>query len=280
MCPFESKKVQVHNGSFLRLFFITTLLISVTCLGAGVVEAAGLRNRKSAKTLRSMARIYMAYGDYKKAAPLAEEALMTAKSTFSGDAEIGSCYGDLAYLYRAMGQHNKAEHMCLTSIEYQKKAYFDMHPYVAMSLKTLSGIYMDQKKFVKAKIALDKAVEVMLDTHDKEEQSMAPFYVEYGKLYGLIGENSNAEKYFSKAMIMINDSYGPEHLYTATVLKSYADFKSQCGNYNKAMELAKKAVSIQEKVYGSDHHLLADTWVTLAGINHMQGNALQAGKLL
>ena len=268
-CVFRGKNA-------IKYLLVAVLFINMTCLGVSGVNKTGFTG-KSSQTLRSMARVYMAYGDYAKASPLAEQALDQALIA-NNEGEIGSCYGDLAYLYKSTGELDKAEKMCLASITIQKKTYFETHPYVAMSLRTLSVIYRDQNKIEAAKKALDDALGIMLDTHGKDEQAMAPFYVEYAKLYTVEGDNIKAKQYFEKASGMINQSYGPEHLYTAGVMKSYADYYSQCGQFDKATKLASKAIAIQKKVYGSNHHLLADTWLTLGTINHKQGHVKKAWK--
>ena len=45
--------------------------------------------------LRTMARVYMAYGDYAKAQPLVEQALSLARTTNASDSELSLCLIDL-----------------------------------------------------------------------------------------------------------------------------------------------------------------------------------------
>ena len=74
------------------------------------LHQAGKNN--SCKVLRSMARVYMAGGDYAKAQPLAENALTLARKNDNSDPELCLCLIDLAYLYKNQGKFDDAESMC------------------------------------------------------------------------------------------------------------------------------------------------------------------------
>ena len=94
------------------------------------------------------------------------------------------------------------------------------------------------------------------------------------------GDFEQAERYYDKAMVLINNSYGPDHLYTANVLSSIAKLYTFQRKYTKAEELINRAVAIQEKVYGSDHHFLASSWLTKAKICQAKRDYSQAENLI
>lgn len=267
--------LKIKKIAILAIFLIVISNISLAATNRSIG-----RTNKSSKSLRSLARVYMAYGNYDKAMPIAEKALILARSSLDNEAEISSCYGDLAYLYRNLGDYERSEKMCKEGLRIQKLAYFDTHPYVAYSLKTLSGIYRDQRKFKEAENSLTEAFAIMLDTHGPDEHSMAPFYVEFAKLHAEKRDFALAEQYYNKSLTLIYKSYGPEHIYTAGVLNNAAEYYILCGKFNKAKTLADQALSIQEKVYGNDHHLLTSTWLTLATISQAHGNDIAATTLI
>ena len=84
------------TGKGLFLVLVFTLVV----MNPSIANGARLSGRKytSSKTLRSMARIYMAYGEYAKAQPLAEKALNLAKMKGASDSELAMCFIDLATL--------------------------------------------------------------------------------------------------------------------------------------------------------------------------------------
>ena len=110
-----------------------------------------VKTGRSCKALRSMARLYMAYGDYTKAQLFAEQALTLAKTRNVSDAELCSCLLDLAYLYNNQNKLADAEEMCKLGLKLQKKVYYEDHPYVAYTLRTLSSIYQGQGRYRQAR---------------------------------------------------------------------------------------------------------------------------------
>ena len=76
----------VHNNNELKritcerknhFLVLTLIILFMESVAWGVPQQA--KRNLSCKTLRSMARVYMAYGEYTKAQPLAEQALNCAK---------------------------------------------------------------------------------------------------------------------------------------------------------------------------------------------------------
>jgi len=238
------------------------------------------RTYSSSKALRSMARVYMAYGEYAKAQPLAEKALTLAQKRGACDSELAMCFIDLAVLYSGQGRPADAEKMCELGLHLQEKVLCKNHPYLAYTLRTLSSIYSEGGKYDRARSALDKAVTIMLDSNRADDKVMAPFYVDIAKLFVVEGDFEKAESYYQRAMALIVNSYGPDHLYTSNVLGSIAKLYILQGKYAEAEELINRAVAIQEKMYGPDHHLIAVSWLTKAKICQVKGDTAEAEKLI
>ena len=235
---------------------------------------------RSCRALRSMARIYMACGDYAKAQPLAEQALIMAKDTNASDAELCSSLIDLAYLYKDIGKFEDAESMCSLGLRLQEKVYYKDHPYIAYTLRILSDIYQGQGRYTEAQLTLDRAMDVMLKSHPADEPVMAPFLVDKAKLLAAQNDFAESEIYYQKALNLINNSYGPDHLYTATVLGNVASLYVQQERYAEAEALITRTLEIQEKVYGPNHRFLAPTWVTMSKIYKARGDDAKAQELL
>ncbi len=250
-----------------------------------VVTNASVTNGKSVKcpstkTLRSMARVYMAYGEYEKAQPLAEKALTLAKAEGASDSELAMCFIDLATLYSYQGKLVNAEEMCKVGLGLQKKTLYKNHPHLAYTLRTLSSIYYEQGEYSQANSALDEAVVIMLDIHAPEDRAMAPFYVDIAKTFVAQNNLEQAESYYQKAMPLINTSYGPNHLYTANVLAEIAKLYTLQQKYVEAEELIDRAIAVQEKVYGPNHHLISSSWMTKAKICQEKGEFSLAEQLI
>jgi tetratricopeptide (TPR) repeat protein len=231
-------------------------------------------------TLRSMARIYMAYGEYAKAQRLAEEALIQARKQEASNAELATCLIDLGTLYSLQGRLGEAEQMCNWGLQLQKKTLFDKHPYIAQTLRTLSTIYRRQERFGKAKRALDDAIGIVLHRHKQQDEEMAPFHVDMAKLLVAEGKLAEAEGYYTKAIAGIKATYGVEHLCTANVLAGMAELYELQGRYSEAEDLIEKALTVQERMYGPDHHLLISSLLTGVRICRATGDYKQAEKYI
>ena len=271
------------KANYLTLKTKGFLLISVFIMvlsGTSIAKAKLNKKQQSTRTLRSMARIYMAYGEYAKAQPFAEKALNLARRKGTADSELAMCLIDTAILYKNQNKLVDAEKMCESGLKLQKKVLYENHPYLAYTLSTLSSIYSEQGKYYQAGAALEEAMAIMLDSHSADDTIMAPFFVDIAKLHVAQGNLEEAETYYQKAMLLINSSYGPDHLYTANVIADMAKLFVLQKKYAQAEESINQAVTVQEKIYGSDHHLIAPSWLTKAKIYQVKGEHVQSEKLV
>ncbi len=261
------------------------LVLALCCFALFTGSVAGgepqqAKKSLSCKTLRTMARVYMAYGEYTKAQPLAERALTLAKRNCVDDSELAMCLIDLATLYKSQNNLLEAEKMCKLGLELQKKALYEKHPYVAYTFRTLGSIYQEQGKYDKAGAALDEAMAIMLDSHTENDRALVPFWVDIAGLLVAKRDFNEAESYYNRAITLINSSYGPEHLYTANVLGNVARLYTLQGRYDEAEELIDRTVATQEKIYGPDNHLIAPSWLTKARVCQAKGNYVRSEKLI
>ncbi|MFH1616885.1 MAG: tetratricopeptide repeat protein [Planctomycetota bacterium] len=213
-----------------------------------------------------MARIYMAYGQYQKAQPLAERALGMAMKNDVPNIELANCLSDLAYIYKGQGRLNGAENLYQMALKLQRKEYYQNHPYIAYTLSNMSSVYRAQGDFESAGRSIDDAIDIMLTCHLPDNRAMVLFYVEKAKV--LISENqlSQAEHYYAKAVEIAKSNYGLEHLYTAQVLAGVAELYTLQKRYYEAEDLIEKSLKVQEKIYGLSHPLLTEAWLTGAKI--------------
>ncbi len=265
-----------------KTHFVVFLVLGLVLLNGGIADGKPWQAQKSipCKTLRSMARVYMAYGEYSKAQPLAERALILAKRKDACDSELAMCLIDLATLYKNQNKLLDAEKMCELGLKLQEKALYKNHPYIAHTLRILSSIYQEQGRYRQARSALDKAMAVMLDSHAENDRALVPFWVDIAGLFVAQGKFEEAEGYYHRAMTLINISYGPDHLYTANVIGGIAKLYTLQGRYNKAEELIDRTIATQEKIYGTDHHLIAGSWLTKARVCHAKGNYVHSEQLI
>lgn len=259
------------------IWLISSFAFPVSIADGGTIKA---QKAYSHASLRAMARVYLASGNYDKAQPFLESALDMAKSANAHDADICACTVDLAYLYKSQGKLAEAETMCRTGLELQKEMYGSKHPYVALTLRILSDVYRGQGRYQEAVETLGRAITIMREGASENDPEIAPFKVDMARLLVAKGDLVKAESYFNEALPVIKASYGPNHLYTAKVLTSVAKLYVLQGKHESAEALISKALPIQEKMYGPNHHFLVPAWLIMSRIHQAKGDQTRAKALL
>jgi len=248
---------------------LVLLLLNNSIVVGNEVKPGG--KQVSSKTLRTMARVYMAYGEYEKAQPLVEQALTLARKTNIPDYELAMCLIDTACLYKKQNKLTSAEKMCEQGLELQQKLLCKNHPYTAYTLRILSSIYREQNKLYQARSVLEKATTIMRSYHTEDDYAMVSLEIDTAKLLVVQGRLKEAESHYSHILATIN-KYSPDHFYKASILEDMAELYLQQGKYTEAEPLIDQALSMKEKVYGSEHHLLVAALFIKAGVEREKGN--------
>jgi len=258
------------------------IILSLILMHVSTVTGNPMRQGKhlSSKTLRSMARLYMAYGEYAKAQPLAEQALALARRENAPDREWALCLIDLAVLYQQQNKLAEAENLCALGLTLQENILEQNHPHLAHTWRILAGIYQKQAKYEQAEIALDKALSVLQAHYAPDHIALAPLRVEMARLMLMRGDYEKSQSYYEQAQIHIENCYGPHHLYTAQVRAGLAELYLRQHKYDRAQELIERSIADQENIYGPTHHLVAPSWLTKAQICQARGDIDQAEKLI
>jgi tetratricopeptide (TPR) repeat protein len=275
--PKASSTARWNLNNIILLILSGSLLLSVSTIRA---SAAPVQRACSSGSLRTMARIYMASGGYEKAQPFLVKALNLAKQTNASDSEMSACMLDLAYLYKNQGRLTEAEGACRSGLELQEKAYGQSHPYVAYTLRILSEIYRNQARYQESADTLERAITIVRGFSLEDDQELAPFKVDMARLLTAQGDYVKAEAYYKEVIKIIENSYGPDHLYTTRVLCSMAALYVHQQRYAEAKELISRLLPVQERVYGPDHHFLVPAWLVQSSICTAEGDLVNAKMLL
>lgn len=253
-------------------FKLKSVIVFVLCAVLfGTASAKSNHKDMSTKTLRSMARAYMAFGKYEKAHVMAERALAQAKQEKTEDGEMALCLIDLGTVYGYEGLLSQAAEKFEAGVELQKKALFETHPYVAHTLRMLSDIYRRQDNLEQAEAVLSQAVRIMLDNCDLHSKEMAPFILESAKLQFAKGQTEESLANYQTALDIYEQNYGSQHLMTANVLEDMALLYMAQKDTEQAGQLMSASLAIKSKIFGRYHSELIDSWLTMARICKYQG---------
>lgn len=262
----KARSLSVRKSVFLVFLILIFFSSSLSFASPG---ENNLEN--TCRKLTSMARVYMAYGDYVKAEPLAEQSLSTAQKGGVSDVQLSNCLNDLSCVYLETGRLEEAEELCSLAVELQKEAYYDDHPYVAYTIKNLSRILRAGGKYAKADLAIEEAMRIILENHTETDHTFAPFLAEKARLLSMRGHYKESQYRYLKSLKLIRASYGPDHLYTAQIEGDFAEMYTHWGKYSKAEPLIERSIAVQQKTFGQEHHKIANAWLTQACIYGAKG---------
>ena len=248
-----------------------TVTVLLLCILAGHVYADRNDNLPSTKTLRLMARGYMAFGEYEKAHSLAAQALRQGRSQKTDVGEMALCLIDMGTVCSYEGLLTQARRHLEEGVKLQKQALFDDHPYVAHTLRMLGDVRLRQGDLVQAKTVLSQAIGIMLNHHDVWSKEMAPFILELANLRLSEGNLKQAHDNYHAALNIYEQSYGTQHLMTANVLEKMAQLYIVREDTQEADRLLSESLQIKTRIYGRYHLRLIDTWLALARLSKQQG---------
>lgn len=249
----------------------TAVIVFLMGVLVGVSPAARRDKQLSTKTLRSMARAYMAFGKYEKAHSYAAKALRQGRSQKTDTGETALCLIDLGTVCSYEGQLTQARQRFEEGIELQKKALSDDHPYVAHTLRMLSDVCRRQGDLKQAETVLSEAIGIMLNHCDLQSKEMAPFIFESANLQFGKGQLDRARDNYETALDIYEQSYGKQHLMTANVLDKMAGLYIVRKDMEEAGDLMSRSLKIKTRIYGRYHPQLIDNWLAMARLCKQQG---------
>jgi tetratricopeptide (TPR) repeat protein len=250
------------------LIFVGLLLHTGTILA---VSGYSAERSLSTRTLRTMCRAYLAYGQYDKASVLAETAVTRVRREGAEIGEQALCFIDLGTVYSGQDRLEDAATMLAEGVFLQKQALGDQHPYTAHTLRMLSDVYRRQGRLDAAEASLGEAFSVMLAQTHIQSREMSPFLIESAKLAAAAGRFEESRKTFETAQQMILVSYGGEHLYTAQAMQGAAEAALACGEFQDAREQIGRSIRLQERFFGDRPQMLIAGWLVAARIERACG---------
>lgn len=250
----------------ITLFLWGVLLLLSPCFAAQNVSTA---------TLRSMARVYMAYGNYDKAQTITETAMGQARRQDIGGEELAMCLIDLGTVYSYQDMLEEAADMLSRGVQLQKQSVGN-HPYVANTLQMLCDIYCRAGQYQQAQDTLDEAFLIMTRYQKQQDREMLSFEASRAKLAAAQGQAAKAGILYTELLSRTIEFYGENHLQTASVLIGAAQADFMQGSIDLAGRRVEQALMIQERYFGSNHPMLIDAWLTMAQINRAAGKNTEA----
>ena len=224
-----------------------------------------------------LAELYHSKGEYFKAEPLLEKALIILQRILGDEhPDTIKCYNNLAGLYESKGEYFKAEPLLEKALVILKRVLGDEHPTTITSYNNLAVLYHSQGKYSETEQLYKKALDMRQKVLGDEHSDTATSYNNLAGLYYSQKEYTKAEQLYKKALIIQHKVLGDKHPDTITSYNNLAELYTSQGEYIKAEQLYKKALDMRQKVLGDEHPDTATSYNNLAGLYYSLGDYVEA----
>lgn len=261
------RNILYRHGIRRILFFAAIVFLCIQAVAAGAEPRNAIT---SAKALKAMSRVYMAAGRYEQARQYAELAVSAAVKDSETEAMTSACLIDLAWTDLQLGNYQAAQVNGQRALELQQTAYGQNHIYTAYTLRILASVSRQSGDYRKARQSLDESIQIMY-ANDAGENEIAPFIADLGELLAAQGKYDEAEQVYAAAMEKVLSSFGPTHLYTASLMTKVAALCVRQGRYDEAERLTEQSYPVLKEVFGEENYTLVDTWMNIAAIYENKG---------
>jgi CHAT domain-containing protein/Tfp pilus assembly protein PilF len=219
-------------------------------------------------------RIAEAMNSALKAVALAEE-LYSAD-----DVKVTTSLNNLATLYEAQGQYDKAEPLLVRSLAIRTKKLGDDDPDTARAANNLAELYRAQGLAAKAEPLYAQALSIFENKFGLNNASTGSVVNNLAVLYEGQGRFSKAEPFFVRALGIREKVSGPNSTDTAGAANNLAHLYESEAMYAKAEEYYTKALDIYDRSYGGIHPVAASILSNLAQLYSGQQQFAKAEPIL
>lgn len=214
---------------------------------AGFSASSAQEVDKSCRSLRSLGRMYLAFGRVTQAQQYTGRALdMALKDNASGE-ELSLCFSDAAWVAMEREDYCQAEAHWLESLRLQQEYLGSDHPHTAYTFRSLAALYLETGRYPRARQHMQQALEIMTLYHLQDDPALGPFQADLARVMAYQGELEEAGDLYRQAHRSILASYGADHLYTARFLCEYADYTLKAGRLEQARQLLEQSKQISSQ---------------------------------
>lgn len=236
-------------------------------LERGVTRAEGLSNQPEVQTamLNVMGRAYRNLGQYQKARPLLEQALVQRRQLHGDNhTNVAQSMNNLAMVLRRLGEYEEAEALYRESLQTYKNLYGEESAHAAISMNNLAlalrykGDYQEAEELYRESMALRR----VLYGEDSPVVSMSMNNL--GSLLRLKGDYDAAEPLLRDAVARFRRSRGNEHPDVAMALNNLGLLLYDRGEYAAAEPHLREALNMRQMLLTDTHPRIATSLNNLA----------------
>ncbi|MCX4239185.1 tetratricopeptide repeat-containing serine/threonine-protein kinase [Paraliomyxa miuraensis] len=211
-----------------------------------------------ASSLRSLAVVLRAQGEYEQALLHFDQALRIREETLGAEhPSVATSLNDLGNVLADQGEYEQAMLHFDQALRIREKALGASHPDVAESLNDLGNVLADQGKYEQALFHLERALRIREGALGASHPNLAIGLSNLGIVLADQGEYEQARIQHERALRITEEALGAAHPDLALSLNNLGGVLYAQGAYEQALMHYERALKILEEALGSDHPDLA-----------------------
>jgi tetratricopeptide (TPR) repeat protein len=245
-------------------------------------KALGPHDPIVAVALNNLANLLAAKGDFEAAKALLERAITIDEKAFGpNDLQVGYKLESLGGLLLDENDPIAAEPLFRRALAINEKALGPDHPDIAVSLNNLARSMADQDNLLAAEPLFRRALAINEKALGANHPAVANALNGLGFILEKEGRLDDAEPLYKRALDIDEKVFNPNHPDVATSLSNIAEvleLKAKADFVNRKVYLAtaepqiRRSLAIDEKLFGSDHPVVARRLDILANILQLEGD--------
>jgi len=202
-------------------------------------------------------------------------------------------YCNIAYVYNRLADYSKSLdnfQNALNILAIRKKTLESEYQSTALAYNGIAVVYCNQARYGEALETLQRALKIQEDQQEADHPATAEIYENIGGVYRAKGDGNEALLWQKKALAVRKRAFGRKHPETASSYNSIATAHHARGkNYKakalkqysscKALMWHKKALTVEKKLRGQDHPIVATYYDNIAQIYLGKGRCFKARRL-
>jgi eukaryotic-like serine/threonine-protein kinase len=248
-------------------------------LDRGVEQAEQLTDRPEvqARMLHVTGRVYMQLGEYQKARPLLERALVIRESLFgSVHEQVAVSLNTLATLYQELAEYNAAESLFRRTLAINRELFGDQHEKVATSLNNLGLLLVLKGEYEESESLYREALAIERGLPETDGGRIATKLNNLAGIYLERGEYESAERLYREVLELYVVTYGEKHRRVAMAMDNLAKTLVAMGRMEEAKPLLKNSLLMFRELLGDDHPSVATLYYSIADFYYRNGELEKA----
>jgi serine/threonine protein kinase/TolA-binding protein len=220
----------------------------------------------------TLGSVYLALGDYDKAANMSLTALALRKKLYGeNDSRVADSLNDLGNVLYRQTKLKDAEATHRAALALRRKLFGNHDPRVAASLNNLANVLWGQGKLTDAEAMLREALALRRELLGDVSAETVETMDNLAGVLSLEDKLAEAEKMQREALALNNKLLGNEHPDVAYSMNNLADTLSAEGKLTEAEAMNRETLAMRRKLLGEDHPDVAFSLFALAGVLVKEG---------